>query len=384
MSESHPGQGVTGTDTHPFGKNPPYECPECGADYEHRSGVSYHLENADCDVGVPCPSCDRRFRSRKGMRDHHKQEHGESLIYKQGECVICGDSYTYDSSSTDNSVTCSPECQTKYLGRKRDEASGPLQGETVSCGSCGETVFEQYLTDHLKECAPKTLAECDGCGELFRSEIGVNQHKSRTQCGEFEHECPECGRGCVVLSGVLQHMRDCCPEEMVDCPSCDKLFRTKLGADKHHKRVHGESTYGKLVECHTCGDLTRKRDYKIERNDHHFCGPDCYGDHISENLTRENSPRWNGGTLSYYGPNWGEQSQKARDRDDYNCQYCGADLSDKDEEPDVHHIKRIMWFKQNYDAPEWYEKANRLANLRTACDSCHGSWEGIPITPQLD
>lgn len=63
-----------------------------------------------------------------------------------------------------------------------------------------------------------------------------------------------------------------------------------------------------------------------------------------------------------YGPNWQAQRAKARARDSYRCQVCGAPEIDR--EHDVHH--RIP-FKSFPSA----EEANQLSNLITLCPTCH-------------
>ena len=41
---------------------------------------------------VDCPSCSREFESRKAMRVHHAQVHGESLTQRDDRyrCSVCG------------------------------------------------------------------------------------------------------------------------------------------------------------------------------------------------------------------------------------------------------------------------------------------------------
>lgn len=96
----------------------------------------------------------------------------------------------------------------------------------------------------------------------------------------------------------------------------------------------------------------------------------------------EENSNWLGGHAEYYGPNWDEQRRRAMNRDDYTCQYCGKDMSGDGRDPDVHHLRRLKWYQDRYDAPEWWKKGNRLENLVCACRPCHNRWEGIPIKPQ--
>jgi DEAD/DEAH box helicase domain-containing protein len=63
-----------------------------------------------------------------------------------------------------------------------------------------------------------------------------------------------------------------------------------------------------------------------------------------------------------YGPNWPEQRDRARQRDRYRCQICGA--VEKGRSHHVHHKMPFRTFGS-------YEQANQLDNLVTLCPSCH-------------
>lgn len=63
-----------------------------------------------------------------------------------------------------------------------------------------------------------------------------------------------------------------------------------------------------------------------------------------------------------YGPNWTEQRNAARARDEYRCQVCGA--PERGRQHAVHHRIPFRFF-------ESYAEANELANLATLCARCH-------------
>jgi DEAD/DEAH box helicase domain-containing protein len=63
-----------------------------------------------------------------------------------------------------------------------------------------------------------------------------------------------------------------------------------------------------------------------------------------------------------YGPTWAAQRNRARARDGYRCQICGA--PEQGREHDVHH--RIPF--RRFDT---YQQANQLSNLATLCRPCH-------------
>jgi len=91
---------------------------------------------------------------------------------------------------------------------------------------------------------------------------------------------------------------------------------------------------------------------------------------------------WKPEQHNYYGPNWDEQSLKARKRDQARCQSCSkTDATSRRLYGSVnfiHHIQpRSFYFDE--DGSFDYLTANRLENLITLCPSCHGQLEGLPI-----
>lgn len=116
--------------------------------------------------------------------------------------------------------------------------------------------------------------------------------------------------------------------------------------------------------------------YGIERRGHDECHP-----------SGKDHPNYKGGVPSngkYYGPNWIEQRQQARIRDQARCQRCRMNESDHYEKYDqalhVHHITNRREFIDS-DGVLDYESANDLNNLITLCFYCHRQVEnwGVEI-----
>jgi DEAD/DEAH box helicase domain-containing protein len=77
-------------------------------------------------------------------------------------------------------------------------------------------------------------------------------------------------------------------------------------------------------------------------------------------LLRENG-MWSSDP-NQYGPNWKQQRDRARIRDEFRCQVCEIEEQDRE-----HHVHHKTPFRQ-YDS---YITANQLENLVTLCPSCH-------------
>ena len=235
-------------------------------------------------------------------------------------------------------------------------------------------------------------------------------------------ECSDCGRSYTQRSSLRRHWKrsDTCSGGAV-CPTCGAdHFSSEHYMKAHHKMVHGESIEGIEFECDWCGTTSRKRKYEYEKYEHSFCGEECknahhaktrlgsgegrkehscancgspvyrygselkgenvfcgrgcLGEWLSEAMSGENSPLWNGGYGDYRGSEWDKQRQKALERDNYTCQYCQSHQNELDQSLHVHHITPILDFE---DA----KRADRLENLVTLCGPCHNKWEGLYLRP---
>jgi len=70
------------------------------------------------------------------------------------------------------------------------------------------------------------------------------------------------------------------------------------------------------------------------------------------------------------GPNWAEQRDKARQRDNFCCQHCSAPER-PGRQHDVHHLRPFREFGYMPGQNTRHLEANRLENLITLCPACH-------------
>lgn len=157
-----------------------------------------------------------------------------------------------------------------------------------------------------------------------------------------------------------------------NCPTCGDKFPSERGLKIHHSNKHDETIAGVVVACDGCGGLFRRHPSNVNESGGNYCGREC---HPGAPPGRKN-PNWKGGYEPYYGENWLEQRRKALERDGHTCQSCGHAPSDDDRDLDVHHIRPLRTFDD-------LEDANALDNLVSLCRSCHSTWEGVPVRPEL-
>ncbi len=239
------------------------------------------------------------------------------------------------------------------------DASGASGGtRTCLCG-CGEALVgrERIKKGHGTRLRDRKIPCACGCGTLIH-EFLANYYRCRFARG---HGTPQ-------TAGRLT----------VNCLHCGTAFqarpwRRRQGRDFYCSKqcVKDARRAGyRAFTCSVCGKevVILRKLYGSRRGK--FCSCKCAG------LARRGKrfpwcfkrgaehPRWTGGLVKYYGPNWGRQQRLARERDKV-CQRCGAPPQPR-KALDVHH--RIPFKKFGVAR---YEEANRLANLVCLCQTCH-------------
>lgn len=288
-------------------------------------GASSDSTDSDKSSSVECPTCGRDdFASRKGMKIHHKATHGESLAGTAVVCDWCGDSYrkdVYEAKQYDTNL-CSSECKSEWCSDNHTNEGNPSWN------------------------GGPTTRPCSWCGDTIE----------RT-------------------SAFMQSEKVFCDR------SCQGKYQSE-----HSVGEDNPAWKGGVVYCSWCGEELDRDMNQIERSERFFCGDNCCkAKWQSKHFKGENHPNWSGGAIEYYGPNWPEQRRRARVRDQSRCQICGKTPLDLGEEVDVHHKKKIRWFKTNYNEPEWWQRANDLDNLICYCRSCHLSVESYsPLVPMTE
>ena len=233
----------------------------------------------------------------------------------------------------------------QHHARTHDES---LAGEEATCEYCGGTYrAKPSHMDRRKYCSKK-------CEAQSHSERTGEDHPLWNR---VEMDCTMCGSSFQVKPSHADS-RVYCSE------SCYTKAKEELSGEDHPLWNRTE------LECGVCGDVFFVKKSHAEKREH--CSIECYAE-SQEGVAGEDHPCWKGGGVRYYGPNWEEQRNKTRERDDHECQVCGSP------EIHVHHIRPIRTF----DTDE-YEQANALQNLICLCPSHHKKWEGIPLRPQTD
>ncbi len=265
-------------------------------------------------------------------------------------CLICGKVIIRNQSKLKSGqhTYCSYECMGK--DREGKATRNRIRIES-SCSACGVTL----------SVTPSTLSRS-------------KQHYCSVACRnaqyvKIEVACTQCRK--TVLRNLSQ-------VKTRANHFCDKIcFNKWKGRDSDH--------YVVTCVCKQCGsDFVTSRWFS-EHGKATFCSRKCSGAWSSEHVIGSAHPQWNGGTLTYYGPNWKSQRRKALKRDNYRCRQCNASRNKIGNNPHVHHIIPFKKFGYIPDKNDNYLQANELSNLICLCPTCHknAEWGKIPIQPNL-
>lgn len=214
---------------------------------------------------------------------------------------------------------------------------------------------------------------CKGCGVSF--ERVQNTDRVPKYCSV------ECRRKYVIPPGT-----EPVPLKTNTCATCGVEFEFKRSVKRKYcsKKCNDVGRAGKRManykgkylsaKCQQCGADIECYPHRLKK----FCNEVCYAKWQSENLSGENSYEWQGGAVDYRGPNWDEQADAARERDDHRCQHCGVSEVKLGRSLDVHHLIPFRRF-----GVERYIEANDLSNLISLCRSCHIRTEKGGLVLQL-
>lgn len=311
-----------------------------------------------------CPTCGKTLKSKKGVNLHHAMSHGESLTKVDTECDNCGKEISIHRGRYERSEHnfCGHSCMGEYKAETMEGENNPSYNSAIiECDYCGDDIEREKsrigYNDH-NFCNSE-------CKSNWQSEY---RRKHQPQKNRITVECANCGG---KIKRTPTRVRN---NEMQFCDmDCQSEWRTdRTGSDAPQFKEN-------LVECTYCGKEFHKQPSKASKSEHHFCSVKCGNEWRSEYFTGSNHPRYIEGEF-HYGKGWNESKrQSVRERDGYECVYCGMGNRKHKEKKGsrlhVHHIKPARLFDDD-------EKRNSMSNLETVCNSCHRKVESLyPLRP---
>lgn len=270
-------------------------------------------------------------------------------------------------------VTMSPSLAARlkhhFCGKECRAAWGDSKKSKVPCAYCG-AILKKNTGGR-----PQKRHFCNvKCKSKWQSENTRGENAPRWAGGSISVPCAQCGK-------ILKRQR-CAVENRSKRFFCNAKCRGRWQSENIRGENHPNWTRITVLKCDYCGKKnTRPRWWAKREQKYHFCNSQCMGNHY-KSLTGNARYNWRGGRAYYYGPDWLEQSEKARKRDGHRCRHCDIKQEKVSRKLDVHHIKPFNSFGYVPDKNENHKRANALTNLITLCSACHRKAESGHIAIQ--
>lgn len=371
----------------------------------------HHYDNMD--DRVECELCDYEYKPH-GIKPHFHESHQEKFEQAKEElldranfvCRRCDKPQTFTTEQYYNRHLS--DCHPDYYRQKQVEQE---KAKDYYCEGCQKGYKQKnWYQRHMREEHPNRWNKkknqealehdfvCKICEpwQGFDGEVGLNIHMERLHKDKFhkkktmealqeEYICPFCNpvEGFDTASGYALHLNKMHPDELMfscflvaksfehKCEQCDEIvaYPEEQQLHQHQGMKHGTSKITK--ECPYCGDEFKVKPSLVGKRV--SCGKyECNSKRQSEAIRLDPDKYVSDLT---FGRNWGNQREKAIQRDNEKCQRCGMTREQHKEEYgrdlDVDHLVPRRICKERYGNNFW-KKANKLVNLKTLCRECHG------------
>lgn len=221
--------------------------------------------------------------------------------------------------------------------------------ETRPCTYCGKPITRRpswFVSEH---------AFCDkACYAQWQQGRRTGKDCNLYRGGKATYACDWCGESFEIYPAWIRKSRThYCSR------ACESAARSQWQTGKQPEAWV-------LIECEWCGKTQQRRRCWTRGEKPRFCSPECLSYWRRNVLRGPLHGNWRGGQWPY-GLVWRDARRRARARDDYVCQRCGATENELGRRLDVHHIRP---YRETFD--------HSIGNLISLCRNCHHHCEHHP------
>lgn len=272
----------------------------------------YEMRNYVCDL------CNRRFLSRKMLRQHLLKHSGSTKVYKctycnkelssnaslkahtnihtglkPYVCEICGNGFArrnylvvHMRTHTREKPYVCQECGAAFAQKTsltfhmrqlrshlNQNTGAPLD---FICAFCDKGFLtDQILQEHMAKLHGEGASRivCDICNKTFANRKNLRVHKQSHELSyeERKHQCDVCGKKFLTKSNLFRHIRGHLQTVQFECSHCKKCL-SSLSTLKDHEKIH---TGEKPFICEVCGKSFSRKKYLVTHSNTH-ANEKCY------------------------------------------------------------------------------------------------------------
>lgn len=254
-------------------------CPVCSKRFKTKKILNQHMKKHESKQ-FACDECDRRFYYASKLLSHKKVMHSGEKSFL---CDTCGKGFNFkynleihrESHNTKCEFACE-ECGKELKGRRsllqhrlrhKKEAESDKSKAKVTCEVCHKQLNPRYLRAHMHmHDDPKY--KCDICGEVFKLQNTLYEHKRRVHMGIKKQRCvcDVCGLLCATKTTCLAHKMNVHMRIYIKhkCMICQVVYGERYKAFRHVRKMHPDEIPNKVVMAVKVQRVTEKQ---VEEND---------------------------------------------------------------------------------------------------------------------
>ncbi|CAG2257261.1 KRAB [Mytilus edulis] len=270
-----------------------FMCDTCGSVFTTKAQLSRHEEVHLTEKEVPCPLCNKKFKTERYVKMHvyntHKKRYGKALSAQTepGICDICGKWFRFKCNAVrhreihfeEKKFDCSI-CQMKFRhssSLKRHMMSHQQKSDNMYvCEQCGRSFkMRQTLLQHHRVHVKQPFLKCEYCPRSSLTYKGKKYHILKDhidKAGEFSFKsyiCEHCGKPSSSQNEYEEHLKNHDESRTHVCSICGTRWET-VAQLKAHKKKHNVTPF--RYRCKVC-NIPFKEASKVRahiQKDSHF------------------------------------------------------------------------------------------------------------------
>ncbi|XP_038208175.1 zinc finger protein 782-like [Zerene cesonia] len=234
-----------------------YHCELCDKRFIRNKRYENHKRTHESE-GLSCMSCDKTFKTKRGLREHQKNVHSP-WSFNETKCRLCGKVFKSRNSLKQHEIrhgerklyicdVCGKKCLSKSYLKIHLETHNEKKERNYGCDICNKKFFSKmYLNTHIHRAHTGRQYTCQLCNITYKYKDNLVKHLL-THEGKKLFKCDYCNKSFSTRKYCVEHQRAHSGERPFSCLYCPKKFMNKRHLSDHHKIHTGERKH----KCAVC------------------------------------------------------------------------------------------------------------------------------------